>query len=106
MSSDWGREGGVSSLWVMEFIVETTPEVPHKCGYKTNSARQYLPAALWPQQMKMNDRTILWHLKTSLGGKRLNIKRPSEEETEQPAGVETSQRRRGRLEVNVHPDSF
>lgn len=35
-----------SSLWVMEFIVETTLEVPQKCGHKTNSAHQYLPAAL------------------------------------------------------------
>lgn len=56
-----------SSLWVMEFIVETTLEVPQKCGHKTNSAHQYLPAALWPQQMKMNERTFLLYLKTSLG---------------------------------------
>ncbi len=35
-----------SPPWVMEFIVETTPEVPQKCGHKTNGTHQYLPAAL------------------------------------------------------------
>lgn len=35
-----------SSLWIMEIILETTLEVPQKCEHKTNSAHQYLPAAL------------------------------------------------------------
>ena len=48
-----------ASLWVMGLVVETTLRVPHECGQKTNGAHQYLPAVLWPQQMKMNDRAAL-----------------------------------------------
>lgn len=33
-------------LWVMEFVVATTPEVLQKCGCKTNGAHQYLLSAL------------------------------------------------------------